>query len=510
PLAEGWSARIGGEWSRSDSETDGVYFKRLAVFPSLAWSPDAGTRVVLRLRHVDNRTLDYAGLPVDGTLDTSTFTLQRSFNLSATGLPETTQSSDGANLQWTQRLDERWSFGLTAAWNRVKMDERGVFPVPFGGGGPVQALFGARLWNDWRTTTLSPALTGKLDWAGMRHTLSLGLDHERSTDDAYMAFSVGPGFFGDLGMVDLTHPVLPAWVEPLAPNPPDQRNRYTASVAYVQDQVDIGRWHLLGGLRYSRISVTDVNSSPMFGQNNVSKNSKATPRVGAVFDISPAVSVFAGYSEGIKVPTGSLFATPPKPETSVQKEIGLRLKDLAGVSATLAVFDLRRRNAPVTDPTTFLSVQTGEQRAKGVDLDLRWQATPALTLLAAYTAQTARVTEHAFDPTLVDKRLFNVPERQGRLAARYEFRQGDLAGLGLGLGVTSRGRLPIDNANSAYAPAATVWDAQLSYRHGIGRYGLSVQNLLDKAYWQPAAYFGGGQVLPALPRSVSASAQFSF
>jgi iron complex outermembrane receptor protein len=53
-------------------------------------------------------------------------------------------------------------------------------------------------------------------------------------------------------------------------------------------------------------------------------------------------------------------------------------------------------------------------------------------------------------------------------------------------------------------------DAQVSYQSKQLRYGLAVSNLLDKQYLVPSAYFGGGQVTPATPRSVTASAVFSF
>ena len=510
PLNADWAFRLSGEVQRSDSESNGVYFKQNALLPSLAWTPDGATKVVLRLRHLDNRTLDYSGLPTDGTVKAAAYTLPRSLNITASGLPETRQTSDGTNLQWSQKLNDQWNFSLVAAHNKVMLDERGVDWTALGGS--AYALTGLRLWDSWTSTTLSPSLTGKFDLNGVRHTVSTGIDYEKTRDDAYMTWSDATGNFNVLGMVDLTAPAFPAWVEPVAPGTPDQQNRYVSKAVYLQDQIDAGPWHLLGSLRHSRIDITDVNNNFMFGQNNVSQNSKTTPRVGAVYDFSPTVSAFAGYSEGMKVPTGSRFATPPKPETSVQKELGLRLNDVSGVSATVALFDLTRRNVAATDPTSplFLSYQIGEQQSKGIDVDVRWKSSPQLSWVAAFTHQTARVTSNTFNPALVDKRLFNVPERQLRIAARYDIRSGDLAGLGLGLGMTYRDRLPGDDANTFFTPAATVWDAQASYQRGTVRYALSVRNLLNKQYYQPSTYFLGGRVTPAAGRTVSLSAQFSF
>lgn len=509
PLSNDLAVRLVGDLSRSDSESDGIFFKRTALFPSLSWSPSAATKVVVKLRHQENTTPDYSGLPVKGTLDTSSFRLPRSLNVTAIGLPDTVQKSNGINLRWDQRLNDAWSFQLIAGRNSADIGQRGVFVAPFGVAplvGSTTDLRGVRLWNQIDTTSLSPSLTGKFAYGNFKHTVNLGVDYEKTNDNAFMTFS--NGFAGTLGSIDLMAPRFPAWVEAPTPSPADQQNIYKATVVYVQDQIDMGPWHVLASLRHSRISVTDVN--PAFGYNNLSTNTKTTPRLGVVYDLSSQVSVFAGHSRAIKVPLFGYYLTPPKPEEFKQTEVGVRLNNLGGVSATVALFDLTRYNATVTDPATFAAYQTGQQRSKGLDVDVRWQATPELVWVAAYTNQTAKTTQDAFAPGLVGKQLFNVPEQQLRLAARYDVRTGPLAGWGAGLGLTHRSKLPGTATNTFFTPAVSVFDAQVSYRTQTARYALAIGNLTNKQYYAPAAYFSGGQVIPALPRTVSLSAQFNF
>jgi iron complex outermembrane recepter protein len=178
------------------------------------------------------------------------------------------------------------------------------------------------------------------------------------------------------------------------------------------------------------------------------------------------------------------------------------------VTGTIAWFDLQRTNVAITD-SLGKSYQTGKQRSTGIDLDLQWRASNALTLLAAMTVQSAKIVEDSFNATLVDKQLFNVPERSARLAARYNA-SGSLAGWGAGLGVTYRDVLPGDSKNTFFTPAATVWDTQLSYQGHKARYGIGINNLLDAKYYVPSAYFGGGNVTPAAPRTLLVTADFSF
>lgn len=512
PLSDAWSLRINGETDLSDSETQGVFFRKTALNPSLAWTPDARTKVVIKARMLDNTTLDYSGLPRASAAATEPAAgVTRSTFVTATGLPDTQQNARGLNVQWTQVLNDDWTFKALAAHNTSEIDQRGVFPFPYGssnlygsGFGSSVMLSGARLWEKLTSDTLQLSLATAVKTGSALHRLSFGFDRDETSDDGFMAFANLP-----FVMTDLTSQARPAWGEPAVPAAANQqRNRSTSTVFYVQDQIQIGALHLYGSLRQTRTEAKD--RYPDWGINNQSTNNKVSPRFGAVYNVSDTLSFFGGYSEMARVPFGSLFSVAPKMEEAAQKELGLRIKGWNGLSATAALFDIQRKNAAVADPANpGLSVQTGVQQAKGVDVDLRWQATPSLAWIAAYTHQTAEITQdtHA---AWVGKRLFNVPEQTLRVAARYDVRQGEWNGLGLGLGASYRSNLAGDTSNSFFMPAVTLWDAQASYKRGQTQYSASVNNLLNKQYYAPMAYFGGGQVVPGLPRSLVLSVSTRF
>ena len=504
PINEAWAFRVNGEHDRSDSETQGVFFRKSALNPSLSWSPDAKTKVVIKGRVLDNTTLDYSGLPRASASTTEPAAgIGRSTFVTATGLPDTTQKSRGLNVQWTQVLNDDWTFKALAAHNTAEVDQRGVFPFPYGresmlgsGFGSSVMLSGARLWEKLTSNTLQLSMATVVKSGSALHRINVGVDRDETRDDGFMAFANLP-----FVMTDLTSNLRPAWGEPAVPVAANQqRNRSTSTVVYLQDQIQVGSWHLHGSLRHSRTEAKDQYLD--WGINNQSTNNKVTPRFGAVFDASDVVSFFGGYSQMARVPFGSLFSVAPKMEEAEQKELGLRIKGWNGLSATAAVFDIQRKNAAVSDPANpGFSVQTGVQQAKGLDMDLRWQATPSLTWIAAYTNQTAEITQDT-NAAWVGKRLFNVPEKTMRLAARYDVRQGEWRGLGLGVGAAYRSNLTGDTSNTFMMPAVTLWDAQASYKRGDIRYSASLTNLLNKQYFAPMAYFGGGQVVPGLPRSL--------
>ncbi len=403
-----------------------------------------------------------------------------------------------------------------AATNRATVDQRGDWLAdatsPYGcfDFGTVQPLFnlmcGARLWDRFRTTTLSPSVTGVITAGRSAHTISAGIDYERTHDDAFLVSSnvFGPVSFTPVSLLSATYP---AWSEPVAPSTPDQQNRYVATVVYAQDQMDLGALHLLGSLRHSTIDVTDSN--PVYGVDNVSTNHKMTPRAGVVYDVAKGVSAFVGYNAGIKVPTGSIFSTPPKPEQSKQIEVGLRTRELAGLTATIAWFDLERQNVAMADPAhPGFSIQAGEQRSKGVDADIRWLVAPGVTLLGAFTRQTPEIVDAGFAAP-AGAQLFNVPKVSTRVAGRYDVATGRVSGLGVGLGMTHHSRLPGNAFNTFFTPSATTADAQVSYTRGAVTIGVNAANLADHKYFVPSNYFGGNQVIPAPRRTIAATVRVS-
>ncbi len=504
PVNDTVGLRLVGEAQHNGSETDRVFFKRTSIFPSLSVRPNADSELLLKLRFSNRSTLDYSGLPPQGTLLPAAFTVPRSLNVSAEGQPDSTSSADGINLQWKQAINSAWNYTVQFSHTTAKLDQNGVFtddifaPNP----GPTYFLSALNLTQKVKSTTLSTTLRGEVNTAGLKHRLAFGVDLDRTTDFGYMAFgTVTPGVF------DITAPTPQVWGAPVPNIPGAQDNKYRSSALFAQDRITVGNnLHLLAGLRYTSIKVD--NQWPDFGVSSNTKNSKVTPRVGMAYEFTPQMSAFAGYGAAFTVPTNGIYTTPPKPEEARQTEIGLRLKGLSGVNATVAWFDLRRINSPVSDPANpFQSIQTGEQRSRGIDADVTWSVNHALTLLAHLTSQDPTVTK---DTVLtVGSQLFNTPKTSYRIAARYEF-SGDLKGLGGGVGLSHQSRLPGNNANAYFTPAATLVDAQVSYVTGGARYALSISNLADKKYYEPSAYFGGGHVTPANRRAISATASYTF
>jgi iron complex outermembrane receptor protein len=509
PINEIASVRLVGEVQSNGSETDGVYFRRTSLFPSLSIKPGGGAELMVKLRSSHRETLDYSGLPPEGTVLPAAYTIARNLNIHATGQPDSSSKVDGYNIQWKQPINKDWSYELRLAQTNAKLDQNGVVTDDIALGtaysGPNYFLVNLNLTQKVRSNSLGATVNGQADWAGVRHKLTLGVDMDRTTDYGYMPFG-----FLSFTPFNVTAPVYQPWAT-LTPNLPGaQDNTYKSTAYFVQDRVTLGNLHLLASLRHVRMQVD--NSWPDFFVNNHTTNSKTTPRVGATFDLSSTVSTFVGYGESVTVPTNGVYTKPPKPEGSKQTEIGVKVKDHAGWNATIALFDLTRTNVATSDPANFgQSIQVGKQNSRGLDVDAQFRASQNLIWMGHYTHQTPRVTE---DNTIATgNQIYNVPRTSARLAVRYDVRGGVLSGVGLGMGATYRSAVYANSANTYTTPAVTLLDAQASYQQGNARYALAVNNLTDRKYFEPSAYFGGsstGHVVPALRRQVSFTASYAF
>ena len=526
PISPMLSVRLVGESTNKDSETDRVYHKRMSLSPSIALTPNADTKVVLRLRSLQNETLDYPGLPraVASAPDVISG-VPRSRFIGADGMPPSTNDISGANLQWSQKLNANWDFGLTLAQNKLTLTEVGAFNYSVldaaALGLATQDVYSYRISQKFESTVLSPSVTGKFNWANTQHTVQLGVDHEVSKEESFMWWS-DPGSIGlspiALG-VNLAGSAYATWFNPTGNSLYDfsWNRQFDATTMYVQDQIKVGNWNFLASLRDSEIQMNSVDtevSMTTFSPETTNVTKKAhstTPRIGVTYAFTPQVSAFAGYAEAVQTPYLTKFAggVPPTAQDIKQTELGLRLMDWSGITATFAAFDLKRSNAATSDGIYNYLADQGSQ---GIDIDVRYQVNPSWQWVAAYTNQTAKYTGTAYAQvaSYVGKQLFNVPKEQLRLSTRYDFHTGSLQGVGLGMGVTHQSELPGDSKNTFFTPATAVWDGQVSYQVKGARYGLSVSNLFDKQYLVPSNYFGGGQILPGAPRALTATAVFTF
>ncbi|MGF1541138.1 MAG: TonB-dependent siderophore receptor, partial [Pleurocapsa sp.] len=177
--------------------------------------------------------------------------------------------------------------------------------------------------------------------------------------------------------------------------------------------------------------------------------------------------------------------TPFEPQRGNQYEIGVKADITENLFATLAAFHLTKSNILTTDPNNpNFSIQVGEQRGQGIELDLTGEILPGWNVIAAYAYTDAEVTED--NAIAVGNRLANVPENAASLWTTYKIQDGSLQGLGFGLGLYYAGDRNADLDNTAFLPNYFRTDAAIFYERERWRAGLNFTNLFDETYYETA------------------------
>jgi iron complex outermembrane recepter protein len=283
---------------------------------------------------------------------------------------------------------------------------------------------------------------------------------------------------------------------------------------YLQDQIAFSdNWKLLIGGRYDWLSseggTVDVEPT---SQNN----GAFSPRIGLVYQPSKNVSLYTSYSQSFNPSIGRNPDNKPfEPTRGTQYEVGAKVDFLDGrLSATLAAYNITKTNVLTPNPDPILAqrgfqVQVGEQRSRGIELDVAGEILPGWKIIASYAYTDAIVTVDNSISSTVGNRLANVPQNQTSLWTTYEIQKGDLQGLGLGFGLFYVGARQ-DLANSFQAGDYLRTDAALYYRRNGFNAAVNIRNLFDIDYISSVGFGSKSQLLRGEPFTIVGSVSWEF
>ena len=494
------SFRFSGDYERADSFVEFENGERVLLSPSVRAILTEDTELLVRGIYARNEYLEYSGLPAAGAI-LGDFPIDRFRFSGASDAPDTLVRNALIQARLTHDFDDAFTGTVQASYYDSHFKENSTFQFgpPLDPTTPsVFPIFSGILDTDVEQFNININLLYGFDIGSAANTTLVGLEYDRTENPAVLDF-------GPIGFLDYADPSSDLTYEP-----PDgtifatQDNSYTTYAVYAQHQLTLfDHLHLLAGGRWTTLTIEERGLGQDVSETEI------TPRLGAAVEVTDSLIAFVGYGRGFQGVQAFTGATPPRPERSEQIEAGLRFSfDEVGLSGSIAGYQLTRKNVPAFDPDNpGFQIQTGEQRARGAELDLIWQATPEFTLLANYAYTDARVTADTVIPQ--GDRLARIPLHGGRLSARYEFLDGPLEGLGLGLGVTAASEREITLPNDVQTEAYFVLDAQLSYDVGPVELGVSIENLTDEAYFEPYQFLGNSVVRPGQPLSVFATVAVS-
>jgi len=467
--------RVNLAYENAGSFRDYAGTDRAFIAPSLSWVPDASTRVDLDLELSRDKSPIDRGIVAFGDRPArvpSHLSYSEGF---------TNYRNDVALLALNARhhLNDTWTLRLNGLAEQGK--GQGLEYLQAKGDGLEVMRMARRIeQRDLENQFLSFELGGTPNWLGLKHDLVVGVDHARH--DGSFDFR-----YGDLETTpDLFHPAFPSGA-PATTTQDLIHNGGRSTGVYAQDQIAFGeRFNLMLGARYdvSREHMDNVGVT-----TTDSEDDKLSPRIGLLYTLSPGRALYASYTQSFS-DGNSANGQALKPITANQYEIGFKAESADKRFFTnVALYDLTKKNIVVPDPLdSSLSIQIGEARSRGLELDVGGVVMSHVNLMGSYTYTDATVTR---DTTGNEgHRLYGVPRHAAKLFARYDLQQGGSQGLSLGAGVLAMGQQQGDTANSFQIPGYVRMDLMASYKWRTAEHRwtaqLNVLNVGNITYYQPS------------------------
>lgn len=369
-------------------------------------------------------------------------------------------------------------------------------------------LWRQRRYRDFASDDLSlqADVTGKFATGPIGHELLLGADTYRF-NNAMTILRRNPSAAAPYA-IDIDAPVYGQTPPALLPNM-DTYERQTNVGLYAQDQIRLGdRWRLLAGTRFDIYNQTLDNR--LRGSSTGQHQTAVSPRIGVTYLATPDIALFANASRSFRPNAGSDAAGNPfSPEHGRVVEAGIKFDSPdRRSSATLAAFDIRKRNVLTADPNdASYQVAAGEARSRGVEFDMSGRIGNHWRFTGNFTFLDAEITQ---DTTLAPGTpLSNVPRTSGGLMAVYEDRAPIGQRYGVGAGVHYVGARAGDSRNSFRLPAYTLANLMAYWQYSkTVRVALNVDNLFDRTYYSSS--YNSVWVMPGAGRTVRLGVRLSY
>lgn len=528
-----YSYRLTGLARSANAQQQGAEEQRYAIAPSFSWRPDDKTNFTF-LSYFQNEpeTGYYGWLPKEGTVTKlpNGTRLPTDFNEGA-GNNTYSRNEKMVGYSFDHEFNDTFTVRQNLRYAQNKVSQNSVYGYgmcsdPLYTKDPAKSPCASVPQSDWDHTltrqyvidneklqnfAVDTQLQSKFATADVDHTLLTGVDFMRMRNDIDSWFgyagSVAPSDIYNLDRSDFdfgSHP---------GPSGPYKvLNKQKQTGLYAQDQMQWDKVLVTLGGRYDWAKQDSLNR--VSGVTDSRDDKQFTWRGGVNYLFDNGVTPYFSYSESFEPASqtgasGNIFA----PSKGKQYEAGVKyVPSDRPIVITGTVYQLTKTNNLMADPTgtSFFSVEGGEIRSRGVEIEAKAALSASVNVVGSYTYTDA---EYTTDTTYKGNTPAQVPKHMASLWGDYTLYDGALSGLTLGTGVRYTGSSYGDPANSFKVGSYTLVDALV--RYDLARVGMAgsnvalhVNNLFDREY--VASCFNTYGCFWGAERQVVATATFRF
>jgi iron complex outermembrane receptor protein len=461
--------------------------QRLAIAPALTWQPDADTSLTVSMMYqYDPKSTSYGSVPPQGTVLPSSFgTLPRDFYDGDADYEKFNRTEISLGYDFSKQLDDGLLLRSKARWFHTDQNYESVYSQGLEADGHTLARGTADSRDSADQFTTDNSLEAHVQTGPVQNDLLFGTDYQHLSSHWVSGFGSAPG-------LDIFDPVAAQPVTP--PSTTLEKAHLNQFGVYAQDQAKFAGFVLTLSGREDWAETYESDAD--YGTRTDQFARAFTGRAGLNYLFGNGVAPYVSYSESFNPILGTnATGEADRPETGQQYEAGVKYQPPGTKTLlTAAVFNLVRQNLVTPDlANPALSVQSGEARSRGVELEGRTSLTDHLDVIATYTYLNTIYTKD--NSGLQDKYLPAVPQNEASAWADYRMPPGLLDGLSVGGGVRYIGTT-YNDLNTFTVKTATLVDGTLGYDLGVKQTRLkgatlylNGRNLLDKTY-VASCYYG--------------------
>ncbi|MDP1625852.1 TonB-dependent siderophore receptor [Parvibaculum sp.] len=448
--------RFTGLARTSDGQAKTTEVERELIAPSFTWRPSSRTSLTFQAHYQqDPKSGAYGAVPASGSVfENPNGQLEPDFYDGDENWEEFNRKQWTLGYLFEHELDEVFTFRQNIRYLETKMNYKSVYST--GLQADNRTLNRASIYSDEDSTSyaIDNQLQARFGTGAVKHTVLAGLDRWDLNSDAEIGYGSAP-------TLDIFNPDNSQTIPAIAPYY-DYKLDHSQTGVYLQEQAKIGGLTVLLGARqdwYKRRNFERLGGNHTgFDQDNLSL------RAGALYTFENGIAPYISYAESFEPQSGSDFSGNPfEPTTGEQIEAGVKFQSAdERVMVTAAVFEITKQNVTTADTAhPGFSIQTGEVRSRGFEIEGHVQPAAGLTLSAFYTKLDVEYTKD--NGGLAGKTPTWVADETASLWAEYALPASMVDGLTVGGGVRYVGETYVDPANTGTTDPYTLFDAMLEY-----------------------------------------------
>jgi iron complex outermembrane receptor protein len=474
------SVRLNLAGDQGNSYIDLESSNNYMIAPAIKWKIASDTEIIYKGQFQKNTSNGFSnGLPNNP----NSLNLRLGYTVAEPWNNISTNTNNN-QVDFKTKLSTDWNFRQGIYYGTSQQSLNMISPDFRPSGNTFDRASISQTKNNTTNTSSQTEINGILKTGLLEHKVLGGIEFSKSVFDVY-------GGFGYLGATYNFNTFAPGSVPALSPinsynssGASGYLNTVNSSAIYLQDQLSIGSWRVLLGVRSEQLTSTSENfgstSSTTPSSTSSQTNSATTGRFGLLYMINSKTSAYYSFSQSFapnigRYQDGSVLV----PQRGYQNEVGVKHSIVQGLDATASVFSIVKNNMSTTVNT--ISYTAAQAQSKGWEFGLIGQVTKGLKVMANATGLNTKVTS---DPTgyfAIGQQLYNVPKFSSNLWAVQDI-PADIPGkLSAGLGFVQVGQRQalISKTDSLMMPAYTTYDAGIFYKIERVDLALNIKNFTN-------------------------------